>query len=95
MDPKPLSGHRRCGLIKNLSAAAEQNTQQRCNANLKPFQANPSGTFLQKLDKLLFGGVPPLSPSHHLVRGSTHMNHARYRSLSDKLLFEVPSNRHL
>ena len=37
--------------------------------------------------KLLFGGVPPLSPSHYLVRVSPHMNRARYRSLSGKLLF--------
>ena len=42
----------------------------------------------QQSGKMEFGGVPPLSPSHHLVRESTHMNCARYRSLSDKLEFE-------
>jgi hypothetical protein len=42
----------------------------------------------QQPDKLLFGGVPPLSPSHQLVRISLLMTNARYRSLSGKLLFE-------
>jgi hypothetical protein len=40
------------------------------------------------LAKLLFGGVPPPSPSHYLVRASPLMTNARYRSLSGKLLFE-------
>ena len=46
----------------------------------------------EQLDKLLFALMPPLAISHHLVRRSTPMTYAWYRSLVDKLLFSDAQN---